>query len=395
MKKFWFLLSACFLSSLLFLRCVEPLNYEVLDLGQTLVVEGVITDQEGPYTVALTWSSPLDTIGFQPVTGAYVRITEEGGPTEILTEGPQGKYTTPQGGLRGQIGKKYQLQLDLADGRAYQSEWMELLRVPAIDTLYSELQETVTFDGPLQGMQVYLDTRDPENNTRYYRWTWEETWKYAVPYPDFYEFIGGNQVEPADPPNEECWQQESSRLIQVATSIRNQEDVIAAYPLFFVPVNDHRLQSRYSLLVQQYAMGETEYLFWNKLMESTQSGGGLFDVQPQSVRGNVSNLANPGEPVLGYFSASAVAEKRMYINRSSVLSQVDKTYLDNCTLNLDTIFTGINSQDSVLRRVRSGEVFLNFYYETAAIRGYILTSKECSDCTARGGTTERPDFWID
>lgn len=387
---------ACLLT-LVLVRCVEPLAYDVIDLGQALVVEGVITDQEGPYTIALTWSSQLDTIGFLPVTGAYVRIEEEGGITETLSEGPQGKYSTALGGLRGQIGRKYQLHIDLADGRQYESEWMELLRVPPIDSLYADLDEIATLTGPQRGMQIYLDTRDPENNTRYYRWTWDETWKYVVPYPDYLEFIGQGQnlVTFADPPNEICWQSSNSKLIRAETSIRNQEDVIAAYPLFFVPVEDHRLQIRYSLLVKQYAMAETEYLFWNQLVESTQTGGGLFDVQPQSVRGNVTNLANPGEPVLGYFSASAVAEKRLYINRAEVRSEVDRDYLQNCTLNLDTIFTGINSQDSVLRRVRSGQVFYDFYLEATTIRGYILTSRECSDCTARGGTTEQPDFWID
>ncbi len=76
MKHLRFIIFPIIWICLLLPSCIEQLNVDILDRSQLLVVEGVISDQEGPYQVALTWSSTLDSAFFLPVEGAEVMLEE-------------------------------------------------------------------------------------------------------------------------------------------------------------------------------------------------------------------------------------------------------------------------------------------------------------------------------
>ena len=73
------------------------------------------------------------------------------------------------------------------DGGSYVSEAVKVLKTPAIDSLHVGIRSQVGVDNENeQSVVIYVDTHDPDNNTWYYRWEWEQTWEVLVPNPSYY-----------------------------------------------------------------------------------------------------------------------------------------------------------------------------------------------------------------
>src|SRR6187402_3391330 len=95
MKSYLSLLFILFFS----VSCIDTINLKESGIGGTLVVDGLITDQPGPYTIKLSRtiaydnSSPLKVYSI-PETKAKVSIIDNLGNEEVLTELTPGLYKT-------------------------------------------------------------------------------------------------------------------------------------------------------------------------------------------------------------------------------------------------------------------------------------------------------------
>lgn len=384
--------------------CIDPFEVEFTESARLLVVEGLVTDGPGPYEVQLSWSAPLDSGDFDPATQAAVQVEEqESGTLFQFTETEPGRYHSDSLSFRGQVGRHYRLRLTTREGEAFDSDWMLLKAAPEIDSLYFRYEEKTLPSGDIKGIQLLLDTNDPEGNSRFYRWKWEEAWEYSTPYTAGLEYLGNNQVEPI-PLNGICYQQASSTQISLDNTTQSTEDAFIGHPLHFVDIQSNRLQRRYSIEVQQLVMEENEFLFWKLIQESTENVGSLFDRQPQSQTGNISHQTDPDINVLGYFSASGEARKRIFIDRADALPQgtiVEPQFVSDCNRSVDTLRIASGQTQAIMDelidfRLSRDEVFFTFLTNPlGAIIGYIFTTPACSDCTVRGGSLEQPEFWIE
>lgn len=377
--------------------CLEPFNPEVPDGDRDfLVVDGLITDQPGPYTVKIAKSSSLDGEGSN-VSGVVVSIEERDGETETLTEIGDGVYETRA--LQGKTGKSYRLNLNYRE-TLYQSTWETLLLSPPIDSVYFQIETkgTTDIDNDVEGLQFFLDNQGPDDGTRYFRFELEETWKIGVYWPTVVEYIGDDQTQRTSDPRHTCWKYFKPTSINIATTDGLISNVLSRHKLNFITGIDERFTRRYSLLVKQYAIKEEEYLFWKNLKESNEDLGSLFDKQPARVTSNLTNVTNPDDIVLGYFSASGVREERIYVNKSEVTGSLSARPF--CA-NLDTLFkSDFDSPEAYERtlfeRINSGRrIFYGFYYNelSGILSGALLSLPRCSDCTLKGGDLNKPDFW--
>ncbi|MDN5200410.1 DUF4249 domain-containing protein [Fulvivirgaceae bacterium BMA10] len=396
MKKLPAIVFIAVVSILILNRCVEPFEVDIpAGANNLLVVDGLITNQAGPYTVKISRSVSLQENEFQTVNNATVSIEEEGGPIEILVQTGEGQYQSHENGIRGAAGKRYRLTIALTDEKRYESSWVTLKPSPEIDQVYFEFEEKDTEDEnePLPGVQIFLDTHDPDNNTRFYRWEWDETWRYTVPLATSREYLGNDLIRRLDTVKGTCWHHASSNTISIGSSLKSTQDVISRQPLLFVSNETDRLRRRYSILVKQYAIDQDEYIFWNALQESNNNPGSFFDKQPQSTTGNLRSLDNSNERVLGYFSAAGVSTKRIFIDRTDIPRDVKIiTGLEACNLKL--IDKSPTSEQQVFDALESGMVFFDLKEDFFGnVTGYFLTTRPCADCTVFGGSLERPAFW--
>jgi hypothetical protein len=255
----------------------------------------------------------------------------------------------------------------------YESTPIELKPVPPIDSVYYEkvtIVAATNTSAAEEGAQVYLNTQDPANQCKYYRWEFTETWEFILPYAV---------------PNKTCWVSANSNMINIKNTSAISEDKIVRYPLNFVSNQTDRLKVKYSILVNQYSLNEDEYQYWDKLQNMSQQVGSLYDIIPSSVSSNVYCLDNPNEKVLGYFSVSAKSSKRIFI-KDHFAGMPDPYSANNCIA--DTISGG-----APLPQGLNSTVWIII---TSIMPPYVVTtySKGCYDCTVRGANVE-PAFWTD
>ena len=312
---------------LLLNSCVTQFIPKVNEDKELLVVEGLITDQPDTNTIKLSKSLPLGKRSVaNPLKGCIVTISDDLGNIFSLTETAAGNYVTDPANFQGVIGRFYTLHIRTNSSNNnlnYESFPIEMKRVPPIDSVYYEkvtLQENNGISTQ-EGCQIYLNTHDPINQTKFYRWEYSETWEFHLPYIVV--------------PNQQCWLSSNSNVINIKNTSILKEDRVVRFPLTFISNNTDRLNVKYSILVNQYSLNEDEYLYWEKLQNISEQVGGLYDLIPSSIPSNISCIDDPNEKVLGYFSVSARSSKRIFIKeRFSGLSD----QYTNCIG--DTIFNG-------------------------------------------------------
>src|SRR5882724_12181195 len=132
-----------------------------------LVIEGVINSGAGPTTITLSRTTSIDTSYVNYETGARITVEDSLNNSFFLTELSGGKYFVSQ--LNLSPNQKYRLHILTSDGREYASDYIAVKNTPPIDSLVWQ---------QLNGVTIFVNTHDPQNKTRYYRWEYDETWEY-------------------------------------------------------------------------------------------------------------------------------------------------------------------------------------------------------------------------
>jgi len=358
---------------LLLNSCIVQFIPEVDEVKELLVVEALITDQPEAYVVKLSKSLPLGRKNVaKPLKGCIVRVSDDLGNTYSFKESVAGTYLTDPTQFRGIIGRWYTLRISTNttyNNLNYESFPMELKKVPGIDSIYYEkktIREKTENSQLIEGCQIYLNTHDPENKCKFYRWEYSETWEFRLPY---------------DVTNNICWLSNNSDKINIKNTSVYGQDRISRYPLNYISNTTDRLRVKYSLLVNQYSLNEDEFLYWEKLQNVAEQVGGLYDMTPAAIPSNIWCIQDPAEKVLGYFSVSAKASKRIFIK--DYFSGVINMYSD-CPS--DTVgpghIEGLNTYVWIIEDYSDGMPPI-----------IVLTDKKgCADCTVRG-TNKEPIFW--
>ncbi|GGE88410.1 protein of unknown function [Chishuiella changwenlii] len=108
---------------LLFISCEKEIELDLKNTTPQIVVEGAITDAEGPYFVKLSKSINFyDPNKFPAVTGASVIITDNLGNSDVLTELEDGLYRTNN--IVGFPGNTYNLSITVGEDKYYATSTM-------------------------------------------------------------------------------------------------------------------------------------------------------------------------------------------------------------------------------------------------------------------------------
>lgn len=371
---------------LVFNSCVEDYFPQIDRYTELLVVDGKITDKPGPYTVRISRSSVVNNPEYKPVQGCIVTISDNLGNNEKLHETDSGLYLTNTNGIQGIIGRKYKIAIQLPNGEMYASAFEEMKSPVKLDSVYAEIdyKEDKDYDHPLEGYQFYLDTEASPLDSNYYLWDLEATFHYQSDYTIRWIYEGSLEWFVATDSLYNCWTTYTvNRVFTIKTDGLNP-NAILAYPLHFENTQTRRLSVKYSLLVNQYTITENAYKFYNGIKENDDDGS-LYDKQPVQIKGNVFNIKDPDEPVLGYFLTAGSDEKRIFVDRPTYPVNF---YYSNCTLS-EADF----ERYSQLWWMPDSEYPI-FAIETPGGRRAV-PHKDCVDCRERGGTITKPDFWTD
>ena len=355
---------------LLLSSCITQFVPKIEEEKELLVVQGLITDQYETDTIKLSKSLPLGEISAaRPLSGCIVTISDNFGNLVSLSESAPGTYLTPSS-FFGIIGRSYTLHVktNSASGNlSYESYPMEMVPVPPIDSLYYEKIVVEKPEGFFKGVdacQIKLDTHDPQNKCKFYRWDFSETWEFRLLF---------------DVPNDK------SHSINIKSTAAFDEASIKSYPINYITNVTDRLRTEYSILVNQYSLNEDEYIYWEKIQNIAVQVGGLYDIIPASVPSNLTCVENPADKVLGYFSVSAKSSKRIFIKDkfAGIIDRYNRCITDTV---YSPYFPGVNVTAWILFSHLLSIPQVSFYE--------ITTNEGCADCTLRG-TKIKPDFWTD
>lgn len=213
--------------------------------------------------------------------------------------------------------------------------------VPAVAKAYDQFTlrgPRQTADGtPIPANDVYIDFTDPGETRNFYLWRWRlyelQSWcatckqgRYIV--RDLGP-VGSGPIEVIgcvpDPSlaisnlfdyacRGTCWDIFYSSDINVFSDIyaNGQNQVgrkIASIPIY---QRDPAL-----IVIEQLSISADAYRYYKLFADQVQNTGTLADAPPAPIAGNVKNLANPTENVVGYFSASSVAVNRYKMDRKN------------------------------------------------------------------------------
>jgi hypothetical protein len=300
---------------LLLISCISSYDPKLEPDNPKLTVDGWITDQPGPYTVTLRYSSPYinnETVFSRYVSDAIVSIENEfGEKTQLINKGT-GKYETDPAFV-GEINRSYTLNMTLPDGTTYQSHAETLKPVPPIDTVYTSYTELYrTF---LRGeFTVFIDFTDASDVKDYYQWDW--THYQFEPYcrisPDYTEY-GAFRVTKCCGP---CWSiSQCYGCISIFSDEHYDGRKISGVKVLKIPYDS---KEPYFVQIRLKSLTESAFKFWRTVSEQINNSGGIFDKPPITIKGNIYNTNDPDEQVLGYFGASAVYMVPIYIDRSNI-----------------------------------------------------------------------------
>jgi len=372
---------------LLFNSCKEKIWPELDKYEDVLVVDGMITNKPGPYTIRLSISAPLDSAEFIPYPNCQLLILDDIGNIEHLTETNPGVYRTTPDGFQGTIGRKYQLQITAPNRNTYESTFEELKAPVGIDSVYGviEYRQDENFAYDLVGYQFYLDTEMAEQDSNFFLWRADATYHYQSDFTIRWYYDGTLNWFHGPDSLYNCWKSYRISRIYTGSTQSLNAPKIDKYMLHYVSTETRQLSVKYSLSVRQFTISKEAYEFWNRIEQQSSDQESLYATQPFQISGNVFNVNDISEPVLGYFMVAGISEKRIFINRpsSSIPFHYAICELDNGDFH------------SYAQLSMADPVFYPIYaIETPGGRRAVPT-QECVDCRLKGGTITKPDFWID
>src|SRR5688572_15320288 len=139
--------------------CVEPYLTPPIEAPEgLLVVDGYLNSGFGQSFIQLSRTQNLaDTIAPQPELHAQIFFEGDRGTVLSLSEKENGVYSLANTNVMSN--ENYRLRIKTSTGREYASEYVSVKATPALDSVSWKAEE--------DGLQLYANTHDEQNNTWY------------------------------------------------------------------------------------------------------------------------------------------------------------------------------------------------------------------------------------
>ena len=377
--------------------CVYDYDPVVNGTKNVLVIEGDIL--VGSYTrVRLSTSGRLD--GQQEGMDPNLR------DIHIWVEASDGKrygggYGTLIDTRAADPSLEYRLLVESVRG-TYASSWLPVLRSAPIDSL------SYTISADRETMTIDISSADGSDSP-YYRWIAQENWEYHAPFQASHYFVQsrGYDREGIQHPKDTvvpfkngdntyyCWNSDRIHDVLIASAEAMSDKRIIRHPLYSMNCYEQRASYIYSVEVTQEVLSETAFRYWETMLKNSVDVGGLFSPEPFEMRGNIYNVADSSEMVVGYINVTVPAVKRIFIDSQDI--QFGKT--PRGTYDIEPTFVDKSAWRSFSRR---GYLVYALHTEESAGTGregpetytFDWLPARCVDCAIWGsGNKQKPSYW--
>ena len=286
----------------LFTQCEEPIDLKLKDTDtEYLVVDGFITTEAKAHTITISRSSPFRNNEITPFVKENlqsIEIVDDLGSVTPLFLVTQGVYETPDN-FAAVEGRTYQLRFTRENGENYETQPQTIPPKGRIDDLYFEYEVRQIYNSEADqfvdrgGIQFKANYTFPSEDS-FMAFDWEGTYVFR---------------DPAKP----CYvRDENSGIAPLVSNTRFNNLAFEEQDLFFLN-HDFRFREKYSLNLLLYTMDQSAFNFLSDVQAQLNSSGSIFDPAPQQLNGNIYNVRDESEVVLGYFGAFNITSKRIFI----------------------------------------------------------------------------------
>ena len=241
-----------------------------------MVVEGVISDQLIQHQVKLTTTSGFSDQNATPrISGAQVAVMDDIGNLIPYFESTNEGIYLPEEAFQGVEGRSYKLLFTLENGSSYESNFQLLKPVTDITSLNFERNQ---FNNREEYF-ITVSTRDNPGEGDFYRWR-----------------IYRNEIEQGT----------------LADAYLRSDRLFNGNP-FNVEIDLFPFYSRDSCRVEQLSLDEEAFDFFRLIQIQAGDLGEATSTSPTQVLGNIRNIADPDEEILGFFYSTSIREATLVI----------------------------------------------------------------------------------
>lgn len=311
--------------------CVDPLDVPVPAIDYQLVVDGFITNEPGPYQVRLHRTRPLerDLDQLVPERSAKVMLLDDAGNSELLTEVSDGVYQTSEAGIRGQVGRKYHLEIQTLVGKKLYTDPELLLPPGEMENITFQFEQRPSGDG----FKIVANGMGIEGRDDFLRFRFVGTYEVETfpqlrmahteagfvpdPFPCSGYVNQGGLKKVSDCSCCMCWVNQYDEVPILRNEQFASDDRYANIEVAFVPANEFTFYNKYHVQVQQLSVTEFTYNFWSLVRAQKLGVSDIFQPPVSSIQGNIHSI-NPEDKPLGIFWTAGISSQSIYIEKSDL-----------------------------------------------------------------------------
>ncbi|MDZ4716548.1 MAG: DUF4249 domain-containing protein [Cytophagales bacterium] len=300
--------------------CIDRVDLSLPPGVLPLVIDGLVTDAPGPYTVSISRGIPVDGSLHRAtmVPRARVQIMDNTGTTDVLTETEVGTYVTDS--LQGMMGRTYRLIVTMPDGNRYESTPEQIVPAGTIDSIYFDYEQSLKKDSnvELQGFNVYINATAAPGGSRRLRWRFNGTYK-VITNPAL--LMVGNPPAPLACSIFcvccTCWVSESEESPLLVNQSFIGSNRLNRVFVRYIPINEITFNEKYRVEITQMEVSQKVYDFLSAVRRQADNDASLFQPPFFELKGNVT-ATNHENPVVGMFTAAALTKRHRYIYRTDI-----------------------------------------------------------------------------
>ncbi|WP_296620882.1 DUF4249 domain-containing protein [Marivirga sp.] len=279
--------------------CIDPIFFETNNSDPLLVVDGqlitgVNNGEVKLFTSTKYVSDPNDFTAPRMVSDASVYVNDVLSGKRSQLKFNTDHYELDDESFEVVVGGEYFLEIIWND-QTYRSQKERIVEAPKIDSIYYNYKSVD------KTIDVYVDARTDVESLVQWKWS------------GAYQVIS---FLPSEPDTftccTRCYVEVTGKELNI---VERNIDIQQSIKEVLITTLKVDMPTEFLINLQQLSLTQEAHEYLNLLKIQKSSGNSLFDPPPFEINGNLVNVDNPNEKVLGYFFASDQDTKSIKIDR--------------------------------------------------------------------------------
>ena len=383
----------------LFNSCVEEFNveFETEVLQNIVVIEATLTDELKHQIIKISSLDSLNSSGFRnTIDNAKVRVIESEGVTHVFNSVGGGSYRS-QNRFAANVGTLYSLTVE-ANGSEFVST-KEIL--PAKSGIQQLVARRIINDDGVDGIGIFINPTANDESPKF-RYEFMETYEIIAPLWIGRDMVVTNRefpfefdLVPRDRNTRRCFSSNTSTGIILSSDVDFENGMEEDFLVHFIRSDNPVIRNRYSILVEQYSQNSLAQSFYRLLREQSTSENVFSQIQPGFIEGNIRNMDESGNRVIGFFSVESVVSERIFFDYEDFYAGEElPPYFINCSFFGAPQARTLAATSPLLDIIDTGDYVYVKNNEGEVPEGgpFLIARRPCGDCTALGSNIV-PEFW--